>query len=113
MKSLKFTPELCTQILNGTKTTTWRLFDDKNLQEGDEVAFVNRETFKIIGRARITTLKTNTLGNLTDSDWEGHERYASNEEMYAFYQKFYGPDVGPNTELKILNFTFTPTESNT
>jgi len=34
MKTLKFAPDLCAQILAGTKTSTWRLFDDKNLMGG-------------------------------------------------------------------------------
>lgn len=34
-KTLKFTPELSAKILSGEKTSTWRLFDDKNLQKGD------------------------------------------------------------------------------
>lgn len=32
-KALKFTPELSAKILSGEKTSTWRLFDDKNLQK--------------------------------------------------------------------------------
>ena len=46
MKTLKFTPELCGQILTGTKTSTWRLFDDKNLTVGDELTFVNKQTLE-------------------------------------------------------------------
>jgi hypothetical protein len=34
MKTLKFKPHLVEQILTGTKTSTWRLFDDKNIMGG-------------------------------------------------------------------------------
>ncbi len=34
MKTLKFKPHLVAQILAGTKTSTWRLFDDKNITGG-------------------------------------------------------------------------------
>lgn len=44
MKTLKFTLQLCEQILAGTKTSTWRLFDDKDLAVGNELQFVNKET---------------------------------------------------------------------
>lgn len=42
MKTLKFTPELCALIVTGQKKSTWRLFDDKNLQVGDELSFINK-----------------------------------------------------------------------
>jgi hypothetical protein len=104
MKTLKFTPELCEQILSGEKTSTWRLFDDKNLQVGDELDFVNKETGESIGVAKIMNLKVTSLGELTEEDWIGHERYNSEEEMYKAYRKYYGDKVTPETELKIIHF---------
>lgn len=107
MKQLKFTPELCKQILSGEKTSTWRLFDDKNLEVGDELEFLNKETGESIGKGVVDTLKITTLGGHEESDWEGHERYVSEEEMYETYRTYYGDKVGPDTELKIIHFTFT------
>lgn len=106
MKTLKFAPELCTQILEGTKTSTWRLFDDKDLQTGDTLQFLNKETLQPFGVAKITSLHTKTLGTLDDGDWEGHERFNSDEEMYATYKKYYGNHVTPDTEVKIIHFNF-------
>ena len=106
MKPLKFTPELCEQILEGTKTSTWRLFDDKNLQLGDDLIFINKENLKHFGTAKITTMYTKTLGTLEDYDWKGHERFNSDEEMYATYKKYYGDRVTPETEVKIIHFDF-------
>jgi len=37
MKTVKFRPDLAQLIMDGKKTTTWRLFDDKDLQAGDVV----------------------------------------------------------------------------
>jgi hypothetical protein len=109
MKTLKFVPELCEKILGGEKTSTWRLFDDKALQAGDEVEFVNKQTSVIIGVAVIQSLKTKTLGTLSGSDWAGHERYNSEAEMYETYRGYYGDKVGPDTEVKIIDFTFQST----
>ncbi|MDQ5957992.1 MAG: hypothetical protein QG665_333 [Patescibacteria group bacterium] len=106
MKSLKFRPHLVEKILNGEKTSTWRLFDDKNLAVGDQVQFINWDTLEIFGSAEINSVKTKTLGTLTDQDWVGHEKFASEAEMYATYKKYYGDKVNPNTEVKILDFTF-------
>tara|TARA_B100000508_G_scaffold138874_1_gene135799 strand:+ start:303 stop:635 length:333 start_codon:yes stop_codon:yes gene_type:complete len=108
MKTLKFRPHLCDQIIAGEKTCTWRLFDDKDLQPGERVEFQNWETKEPIGEAVLHTIVTKTLGTLTESDWEGHEKFESDEEMYATYRTYYGDQVGPDTELKIIDFEFTP-----
>ncbi len=109
MKQLKFTPKLCEQILSGEKTSTWRLFDDKDLQVGDELNFVNKQTGETIGKAIVNDLKIKTLSTLEGCDWEGHERYLSEEEMYQTYKKYYGNRVSPDSEVKIIDFSFEPT----
>jgi uncharacterized protein YqfB (UPF0267 family) len=40
-KTLKFQHSLVPQILAGTKTATWRLWDDKNLTTGDIIDFLD------------------------------------------------------------------------
>jgi len=105
-KTLKFVPSLVQKILSGEKTSTWRLFDDKDLQNGDRLVFINKETGERFGKAVITSLKSKKLGELTDEDWVGHERFASEAEMYETYRKYYGDKVGPDSEVKILTFDF-------
>lgn len=39
MKQIKFANDLVSKILEGSKTATWRLFDDKALQIGDQLEF--------------------------------------------------------------------------
>lgn len=104
-KSLKFKPHLADQIRAGIKVSTWRLFDDKDLQEGDLVDLYENGQDERFAQAEITKVIVKTLGSLEDSDWEGHERFGSEEEMYATYRQYYGPEVGPETEVKILWFT--------
>lgn len=101
-------PNLVVKILSGEKTSTWRLFDDKDLRIGDELVFVNKETGEEFGKAKITSMKVKTLGTLTEEDWEGHEKYASEDEMYQHYRMYYGDKVNKDSELKILDFAFTP-----
>lgn len=64
MKTLKFYPHLVKQIIEGEKTSTWRLFDDKDLRENDVVSFINKETGEVFGRATITSLIVKTFGTL-------------------------------------------------
>ena len=106
MKTLKFAPDLVKQILAGEKTSTWRLFDDKDLQEGDDIVFLNKETDEKFGTAIVTSLHKKTLGSLEEADWIGHERFSSEEEMYQAFRKYYGDQDKPATEVKILTFTF-------
>lgn len=105
MKTLKFRPSLVETILSGEKTSTWRLFDDKDLQEEDIVEFLNWETGKKFADAKIEKITLSSLGNLTDKDWEGHERFENDEEMYKTYKSYYGKEVDSETELKILKFS--------
>ncbi len=106
MKTLKFAPHLVEKIRSGEKTSTWRLFDDKDLKVGDEVTFINRDTKDAFGSALIQNVVIKTLGTLADADWEGHERYATEEEMYKTFKDFYGDKVNENTEVKILSYQF-------
>ncbi len=106
MKTLKFAPHLVENILAGEKTSTWRLFDDKDLKVGDALAFLNKATLERFGTAVITSLYSKTLGTLTDEDWAGHERFPSEKEMYDTYRKYYGDNVDRDSEVKILTFDF-------
>jgi hypothetical protein len=70
------------------------------------VQFINQETGEVFGQATITLITLRTLGTLTESDWTGHERYESDEAMYTAYRGYYGDTVGPDTEVKIIQFSF-------
>ncbi|MGE5392753.1 MAG: ASCH domain-containing protein [Candidatus Saccharibacteria bacterium] len=105
MKTLKFVPHLIDQILSGEKTSTWRLYDDKDLKAGDELELVNKETLKTAALAVIEDVAVRKLGALTPADWQGHEKFTSSDDMYRSYRSYY-PDreVGPETEVKIIKF---------
>ena len=106
MKTVKFRPELTRLIMDGKKTTTWRMFDDKDLQAGDVIELMNKMTLQVFGHAVISEVVEKPLKDLDDADWEGHERFLSEEAMYAKYREYYpGREVGPDTLVKILHFT--------
>lgn len=69
---------------------------------------MNRETGNTFGYGVILNIKETTLGSLVESDWEGHEHYASENEMYETFRLYYGNEVGPNSPLKIVAFSFSP-----
>ncbi len=103
-KTIKFKDELAKLILAGEKTLTWRLFDDKNLSQGDDVGFINSNTKEKFGEAILTKVYEKKLSEVEGEDFDGHERYSSGEEMYQTYRTYYGDKVGPDTIVKIIRF---------
>jgi hypothetical protein len=104
MKTLKFRESLSKLIITGKKDTTWRLFDEKNLSVGDVVSFLVWETKKEFAKVKIIEVKETKFGDLTDKDWNGHEKFSSDEEMYKTYSKYYNRQVDKNSPVKIIKF---------
>lgn len=104
MKTLKFRPSLVKPILNGEKDTTWRLFDDKNISKGDQLSLVNWRTKEEFAQAEVVSVTEKSLKELTDEDWQGHEKYKSKQEMYDTYSTYYHKPINENTEIKIIKF---------
>ncbi len=82
------------------------MFDDKDIQAGDIIDVFNKETGDQFGVVTVTQVRVKTLGTLEESDWEGHDRYESDDVMYAEFRSYYGDSVGPDTEVKLIDFTF-------
>ncbi|MFZ2804256.1 MAG: ASCH domain-containing protein [Patescibacteria group bacterium] len=104
MKSLKFAGYLVSPVLSGKKTSTWRMFDDKKLQVGDKLAFVNRETGKEFAQAEIVGIREKKLSQVVDADFVGHEKANSMQELYEDFRHFYGDKVTWETPLKMVDF---------
>jgi hypothetical protein len=105
MKRIKFKPYLVELTLSGRKTMTWRLFDDKDLQIGDKFECVHSETDQVFAQAEITDVWEKKLGEVTDSDYEGHdEKYPNKEEMLKVYKGYYGDSATLDSPLKIIKF---------
>ncbi len=104
MKTLKFAPELIPLIMSGEKTTTWRLWDDKSLQVGDQISFLNSLTKDEFATAELSSVKETKFADLLEEDWAGHEKFANDEEMYHSYSKMYSKKVDSQTPLKIIHF---------
>jgi len=103
-KVIKFRDNLAKLILAGEKDLTWRLFDDKKLQKGDIADFVNWETGEVFGVAELTNVWKKKMSELEETDFDGHEKFSNEEEMYQTYRIYYGDKVGPDTIVKIIRF---------
>ena len=111
MKKIKLDHHLAELVRNGSKTSTLRLYDDKDLQVNDEVELIdkvdpgNPSTWQSAGVARLDTVIEKRLGEITKEDRAGHGGYASAKEMLKDFQKYYGPQVTFETPVKIIHFT--------
>lgn len=104
MKKLKFEHPLVEMIQNGRKTATWRIFDDKNLQVGDELELAEFETGEVFARAEIVSMKEKRMSEITEEDFDGHETYRDKDEMLKTYQGYYGDKVNWDTTIKMIAF---------
>lgn len=104
MKVVKFRDYLVPLILNGTKNSTCRLFDDKNLSVGDEIELKEFNKNDSFAKAKILRVVEKQLSQLTDDDKAGHEQHSSSEEMYETFSGYYNTSVGPETIVKIIWF---------
>ena len=97
MKTLKFKDFKAKWIIEGSKTATMRLFDDKDLRAGDDLELVNSDSGSTFAKAIITEIINKELADVDDIDLDGHEKWNNKEEMLESLQKYYGDRVCLNT----------------
>lgn len=102
-KTLKFKPHLISRILDGSKTITWRLFDDKDLQKGDQLLLAHSDTGEIFAKAIIVVIHEKEIRNLTKSDL-AENGYRDMTEVHELNRKYYGDRVNDETMVKIVEF---------
>ncbi len=114
MKKLKLNHELAELVQKRAVTSTWRLFDDKDLTVGDAVLLIDKidedkpQSWKAIGVARINQVIEKRLVDITERDYDGHNPYASRDDMLTAYRGYYGNNVVWDTPVKIIHFDFDP-----
>jgi ribonuclease HI len=112
MKTLKLNHELADMVRGGSKTSTWRLYDDKDIRVNDEVQLIDKvdpskpETWQAFGIAHVDKIIEKRLGDIIRADFGGHEAFTSREEMLKTYRQYYGPQVTLETPVKMVHFTF-------
>ncbi len=104
MKRLKFRSSNIPLILDGSKTATWRMKDDKDLAAGDEVTFVNASTGQDFATASLTSVTLSSIRDLSEADKVGNVDFASNNELLDHMQQTYGTDVTTDTPMKVVRF---------
>lgn len=114
MKILKVGHKVAKLIAEGTKNTTWRVNDDKNLSVNDKIGIVDKvnpkdpDSWRIIGIAHVNKILEKRLGEIEPPELGKGEDFSSKSEMFEIFKKYYGPEVNEQTPVKILEFNFTP-----
>ncbi len=104
MKSIKFRKDESERILSGEQTVTWRLFDDKDLQEGEIVQFIVWGTYAEFAQARLTKIVEKKFEDLSETGWDGYKQFPSKERMYKTFEVFYNRTVDGQTPVKVIQF---------
>ncbi|HSW99249.1 MAG TPA: reverse transcriptase-like protein [Candidatus Saccharimonadales bacterium] len=113
MKTLKFRHRFADAIRKGIKTTTWRVDDTKDISVNDDLELIDQvdpadaRSWRVIGTARVEAVVEKRLGDVNETDLQGHESFASREEMLSRYTRIAGRQVGLDTPIKIIHFKLT------
>ena len=107
MKKLKFEHSAAVLITNGKKTTTWRLFDDKDLSVNDEVLLIDKvvtddpKTWKPFATATINKIVEKRLSDVSDGELSD-ELFVSRDTMLAALHGYYGKHVSLETPVRLI-----------
>ncbi|HZM63829.1 MAG TPA: reverse transcriptase-like protein [Candidatus Saccharimonadales bacterium] len=113
MKTLKLNHKEAQEILNGKRTTTWRLFDDKDISVNDVVQLLDKidehdsQTWKVIGIAKITKILEKQLGSSTENEY-AKEGFKTLTQLMERHAGFYRQKINETTPAKIIHFNFEP-----
>jgi ribonuclease HI len=119
MKTLKFEHDLANMILEGKKTVTWRLYDDKDLSVNDIFKVIDKvdpndpASWHVIGTGKVRQITEKLLGDITQDDMEGHEVLSTQQELLDRYRSYYGDRVNLDTPVKIVRFEFSASTGET
>jgi ribonuclease HI len=112
MKSLKLDHSLAQAVADGTKNSTIRLFDDKDLTVNDQVELIDkvdprdRNSWVPLGTVTIKQVVQKRVGEITVKDLREHGLYDSTEAMLTELQRYYGPGISLETPAKIITFSY-------
>lgn len=112
MKSLKLDHRSAQAVAQGLSTTTWRINDDKDLHVNDIVNLIDKQdpsdpsTWTVFGRGVIVSVLEKQLGKVTQSDLLPNEKLPPLPQLLKEFRSYYGAQVGAETPVKIIRFTF-------
>ncbi|GEM_PF-1436566 len=98
-KSLKFPSHFVEAILKQGQGITTRLFDEKNISEGDVVDFLENGTNKRFATVKIEKVDETTFG-------EAMKDAKDMQGMYDQYATYYKRQITSEVPMKIIHYEF-------
>ncbi len=117
MKTLKLDHELAELVRSGSKKTTWRMYDDKDIHVNDEIELIDKVnpkdtgSWRSLGTAKVDIVAEKRLGEITSADMDRYGSFASREGMLKAYRQYYGAQVTLETPVKMIHFTLSEESS--
>lgn len=114
MKYVKVSHKVAKLILEGEKSSTWRVNDEKNISVDDDIGIIDKVdakdqgTWQVIGTGKVSSVVQKRLKDIKNHDLGPGEEFENMEDMLKTFQDYYGPDINLNTTVKIINFDFKP-----
>lgn len=111
MKSLKLEHTVAQRVQQGAVTSTWRLYDDKDLSVNDQITLIdkvdpnNPATWRPVGTAHIDSVVQKRLSDLYEEDYVDAGLSDDTSGVLASLRGYYGPQVDLGTPVKIVRFT--------
>jgi len=70
----------------------------------ENILLVSHAGIGRFAKATITKIEEKKLKDLEESDFEGQEKFESEEKMYEAYKSYYGDKVTPDIIIKMVDF---------
>lgn len=112
MKTLKLDHTSVTKVLSGQNSSTWRIYDDKNISVDDEVELIDKidphspSTWRAFSHVLINSVIEKRIKDVSIQELAGHDPpFHDVHSLLMHYKQRYGSHITEATPIKIIHFT--------
>jgi ribonuclease HI len=106
MKELKFSSNQIPSIIGGHTNTTIRLFDDKSIEVGDLIKFIDSSNNKSFGYGLVEEVSQKRLYGLKNEEKHFEEKCKSDKELLNILKDYYGDSITLDSIAKVIKFNY-------
>jgi len=103
IKKLYFGPPYPRILFTGDKNKTFRVSSGDRYNVDDDISLCCADG-REFAKATVSRKTRKTFAELEERDWEGHERFSSERDMYMTYSNWERSPVTPETSLDIIEY---------
>lgn len=106
MKDLKFSPNQIPGIISGSIHTTIRLSDDKSIEVGDFIKFIDSGGDEKFGYGLVEEVNQKRLYALKNDEKHFEKKCKSDKELLDTLRQFYSDEITLDSIAKVIKFTY-------